>query len=471
MKKLTYHLITYGCQMNKSDSERINSLLQKYKLTPTSDKNNANLIIFNACSVRQSAIDRIWGQINNLRQHNPQGRIVLTGCVLPNDKKKFGRYVDLILNIADLPKWPQIIQQQFKEITLEQFKQSGSTANYFKIQPHHSSTYQAYVPIMTGCNNFCSYCAVPYTRGREQSRPADDVIKEIRQLIKKGYKEIILLGQNVNSYQGKLNRHFILRSLKATKDPVLKTIYIESAKLLKSRHNNIINFPTLLKMIDAIPGNYWLNFVSSHPKDLSPELINCFKELKHLTPYLHLALQSGSDKIIRAMNRHYTAEDYLQLITQVRQARPDIAITTDIIVGFPGETKRDFQATAKLMRQIKFDMAYIAQYSPRPNTAAAQLNDNVPQTEKKRREKILTDILKQTALQHNQQLIGQLTDVLIEKYDRQQQVFLGHTNQFKHVKIKLVQPVRGYKKFIGQFIPVKITHATPWALEGKVEKL
>ncbi len=450
--KLTYHLITYGCQMNHSDSERINSWLQKHNLTPSVDRNKANLIIFNACSVRQSAIDRIWGQINNLRQNNPHGRIVLTGCVLPNDKKKFGRYVDLILNITDLPKWPQILQQQFKEITLKEFKQSGSTANYFKITPHYSSSYQAYVPIMTGCNNFCSYCAVPYTRGREQSRPADNVIKEIRQLIKQGYKEIILLGQNVNSYQGTLKS-----SLK------IKNYKIKNPKK--------VTFPELLRMIDALPGNYWLNFVSSHPKDLSPELIQCFKQLKHLTPYLHLALQSGSDKILRAMNRHYTAQNYLKLIQKIRCARPEIAVTTDIIVGFPGETKRDFRATAKLMRQIKFDMAYIAQYSPRPNTAAAKLDDNVPKTEKKRREKTLTDVLKRTALWHNQQLTGQNVNVLIEKYDRQQKALLGHTNQFKHVKIKLDKAMRGYEKLIGQFITATITHATPWALAGKIEKL
>ena len=450
MPKQTYHLITYGCQMNHSDSERINSWLQKYNLKPTTDKDSAHLIIFNACSVRQSAIDRIWGQINNLKHHNPHGRIILTGCILPDDKKKFVQHVDLILNITDLPQWPKIIQQQFKEINLQDFKQSGSTANYFKIQPHHPSSYQAYVPIMTGCNNFCSYCAVPYTRGREQSRPADDIIKEIRQLIKKGYKEIILLGQNVNSYRGLASLAFKKRYASYIKTP-----------------SQIINFPVLLKIIDSLAGDYWLNFVSSHPKDLSPQLIQSYKKLKHLTPYLHLALQSGSDKILQAMNRHYTAKNYLQLINKIRRAQPTIALTTDIIVGYPGETKKDFQATAKLMRQIKFDMAYIAQYSPRPNTAAARLDDNVPKAEKKHREKILTDILAQNAFSHNQQLVNQTLEVLIEKFNPAQNSFFGHTNQFKHVKIKLKQPFTDYKKFIGQFVTVKISRATPWALEGK----
>ncbi len=442
MQKFTYHLITYGCQMNHSDSERIHSLLQKYNLQFKTDKNSADLIIFNACSVRQSAIDRIWGQIHNLKKNNSSARIILTGCLLPNDKKKFTPQVDLILNITDLPKWPQIIQQQFKEITLAKFKQTGSLANYFKISPQHNSTYTAYIPIMTGCNNFCSYCAVPYTRGREQSRPVDDIIKEIKQLIKKNYKEIILLGQNVNSYQGKLNKD-----------------------------SKIINFPALLKIIDSLTGNYWLSFVSSHPKDVSPELIQSFKKLKHLTPYLHLALQSGSDKILKAMNRHYTAKNYMQLINKIRHIQPHIAVTTDIIVGFPGETKHDFQATAKLMRHIKFAMAYLAQYSPRPHTAAAKLKDNVSKAEKKQREKFLTAILKQTALEHNQQLIGQTELILIDNYNPAQKYLLGHTNQFKHVKIKLPKASPKYKKLIGQFMQVKIIQATPWALEGEAKKL
>jgi len=369
--------------------------------------------------------------------------------------------LDLIIGPRELGRFQEILKEiDRRSGNLQEFKQSGSTANYFKIQPHHSSTYQAYVPIMTGCNNFCSYCAVPYTRGREQSCSADDIIKEIHQLVKQGYKEIILLGQNVNSYQGKISSK-------------LKTQYQSLFKKHSSKNTqlDIIDFPTLLKIIDSISGDYWLNFVSSHPKDLSTELIQCFKKLKHLTPYLHLALQSGSDKILQAMNRHYTAKTYLKLIDKVRQVQPNIAVTTDIIVGYPGETKKDFQATVNLMRQIKFDMAYIAQYSPRPNTAAAKLNDNISKIEKKRREKILTETLKQTALFHNQQLINQSIDVLIEKYNQQQKNFLGHTYQFKHVKIKLDKPIRGYKKFIGQFILTKITHATPWALEGKAEKL
>ena len=416
---INYHLITYGCQMNKSDSERIDSLLEKNNFTAT-QLNKADLAIFNLCSVRQSAIDRIWSQINKIKKENKHIKIILTGCILPADKKKFKSQVDLILNITDLPNWPDKINKA-RPI------QKCPGLKYFSIQPKTKSPFSAYVPIMTGCNNFCSYCAVPYVRGREQSRPLKDIKNEVDTLIKRGYKKIILLGQNVNSY----------------KDPTTKT-----------------TFPKLLELIDAIPGNYWLNFVSSHPKDLSPQLVKSYQTLTHLTPHLHLALQSGSNKIIKAMNRRYSAAHYLKLINQVRKINPAIAITTDIIVGFPGETKKDFNHTKKIMRQISFDMAYIAQYSPRPGTQAATLKDNVSKADKKKREQILNQILAKTALEKNQQLINQTLYVLIE--NKKGNYLFGKTNQLKHVKIP------SSKKLIGQFVKVKITQTTPWHLAGKL---
>ena len=287
---------------------------------------------------------------------------------------------------------------------------------------------------MTGCNNFCAYCAVPYARGRERSRPVKDILAEVNKLITQGYKEIILLGQNVNSYQG------------------------------EAENGRKIKFPTLLKQIDKIPGNYWLSFLSSHPKDLSDNLIKCFSSPTHLMPYLHMALQSGSDKIITAMNRRYTAAYFINLIDKARKINPHIAISTDIIVGFPGETKKDLTDTIKVMKKIKFDMAYISQYSPRPNTAAAKLDDNVSKTTKKEREKILTNILKKTALEHNKLLIDQQITVLVDNIDNNttHEIF-GHTNQFKRVKIK----TSNKKIKPGDFVNVKVTKATSWHIEAK----
>lgn len=429
---MTYHLTTFGCQMNHSDSERINSLLAQNNFKPGSLA-KADLVIFNLCSVRQSAVDRVWGKIREIKQQPQPPIIALTGCILAADKNKFLNKVDLILNITELALWPQIIGHYLKVKKYKKIKPDGSLAHYFKINPQRSSAFQAYLPIMTGCNNFCSYCAVPYVRGREQSRPTKDILHEVSTLIEQGYKEIILLGQNVNSYQGK--------------NPQGKTV----------------DFPTLLKAIDAMPGNYWLNFISSHPKDLSTKLINCFKTCSHLTPYLHLALQSGSNKILTKMNRRYTSADYLKLINQLRQINPSIAITTDIIVGFPGETPKDFQATANLIKKIKFDMAYISEYSPRPHTKAALLEDNVSVSDKKKRERALNQILKKTALINNKKLINQTLDVLIA--NKKSNDYFGKTNSSKHVKIKTTK-----KNLIGQFIKVKITQANPWSLAGEMVK-
>jgi tRNA-2-methylthio-N6-dimethylallyladenosine synthase len=416
---MTYHLITYGCQMNKSDSERINSLLQDYDFKPSSMA-KADFLILNLCSVRQSAIDRVWGKINNIKKINKKTKIILTGCILPSDKKKFANQADLILNITDLSAWPKIING-LNPVKLDPSK-------YFSITPTHNSNYEAFVPIMTGCNNFCSYCAVPYTRGREKSRPAKEIYEEVYTLIERGYKSIILLGQNVNSYKDRST-----------------------------------DFPKLLKKIDSIKGDYWLNFMSSHPKDISTQLINCFKTLTHLTPHIHFALQSGSDKILKSMNRRYTAKKYVTLTEKLKKANPIISITTDLIVGFPGETKADFNKSASLMRKANFDMVYTAMYSPRPNTAAQKLPDNVSRIEKKKREQVLTKILAASALKNNKKLAGQTIRVLIDS--TKNNYLIGKTNQFKHVKIK-----GNNKKLIGKFIDIKISKATSWNLEGKLVK-
>jgi len=432
---IKYHLITYGCQMNHSDSERIHTYLQSNGFS-SGDKNKADILIFNACSVRQSAIDRVLGQIHNAKKNKTNSPlVVVTGCLLPDDRKKLSQQKNIILDIKNLPHWIDTLAKHIK-IDKKKIKPAGSLKSYFKIQPQHSSNYSAYVPIMTGCNNFCSYCAVPYTRGREQSRSVTEIINEIKQLIQQNYKEIILLGQNVNSYQGKLGK-------------------------------KIISFPQLLKKIDNLKGDYWLNFYSSHPKDLSATLINCYKTCHHLTPYLHLALQSGSKKILQAMNRHYTPTHYKKLIQQLKKTNPYISVSTDIIVGFPGETKKNFQATNKLIKDIGFDMIYISQFSPRPNTAAAKLTDNITKLEKKNRDKILTKTFATTALKINQQFIGQTIKVLIDRIEKNN--IFGHTNQFRRVKITDNNTMNCHR-LIGNFINIKITSATSWRLEGKLKK-
>lgn len=415
MKK--YHLFILGCQMNYSDAERIATVLEKSGYEKTLDVNKANLIIAVACSVRQSAIDRIYGKNRiwqDIKKKNTNLKLILTGCVSEKDKIKLKNKFDLIFDIKELNKLSEFLKNDEKKI-----------CDYLKISPTRSSKFQALVPIMTGCNNFCSYCIVPYVRGREISRPAKDIINEIKNLIEKNYKEITLLGQNVNSY----------------------------------KHNKT-DFPKLLKKIDAISGNYWLRFMTSHPKDLSDDLIKVMKNNQHLCPYLHLPIQSGDDEILKKMNRNYNIAQYKKLIKKIREAVPKISISTDVIVGFPNETKAQFNNTKKLFREIKFDMAYTAQYSPRPGTVATKLDDNISKSEKRQRENQLLKILKKNSFDYNKKMIGLKQEMLVEKFDKK--FNFGRTKNFKPVKFQ------SNKNFTGQFVKIKITKATTWNLEGKL---
>ncbi len=323
---MKYFIYTYGCQMNISDSEKIAAKLKRAGHRPAKTAAEADLVVLNACSVRQSAMHRVLSQLHKFRNK----KIILAGCVLPADKKR--------LTAENVTFW--------------------HPDDYFSLTPLRQNKFSAFVPVMTGCNNFCSYCVVPFTRGQEKSRPATAIIKEIKTLLKNGAKEIILLGQNVNSYRDK------------------KT-----------------DFAQLLKKIDNLPGNFRLNFITSHPKDMSDKLIKTLAECKKLVKELHLPVQSGDNAILRRMNRGYNAKRYLDLLKKIRRAIPDIKISTDIIVGFPDETKKQFQNTLKLAQAAKFNNAFIAKYSPRPGTAAAKFKDNVPADEKKRRWRILDTLI------------------------------------------------------------------------------
>jgi len=322
---------------------------------------------------------------------------------------------------------------------------------------------------MTGCNNFCSFCVVPYTRGREVSRPAKDILCEVKNLIEKGAnpirnaisngaREIWLLGQNVNSYQ---------------------SIGKNSSAAASAKADKIVKFHDLLKMINEIPGNFWIRFTSPHPKDFSDELINTMAKCQRVTPYLNLPVQSGDDEILKKMNRPYTVNQYKDLVKKIRDKfalireglERGVAISTDIIVGFPGETKKQFENTVKLFKEIKFDMAYIAEYSPRPGTAAEKLKDDVPKKEKERRYKILTEVLKKTALENNKKFVGKEIEVLIERQGirNKKQVYFGKTRTYKTVKIQLdPKPYTLNANLIGNFVKVKIIDALPWGLKGKL---
>ncbi|PIU46348.1 tRNA (N6-isopentenyl adenosine(37)-C2)-methylthiotransferase MiaB [bacterium (Candidatus Gribaldobacteria) CG07_land_8_20_14_0_80_33_18] len=426
---MKYYIITFGCQMNESDSERIAAVLEKIGYPKAQKIDGTDLIVVNMCSVRQSAVDRIFGlcqKFAKLKSQNSKLKTILTGCILKEDRKKFAKKFDLILDIKDLPNWPKLEKlktQNAKRKTISRFK------NYLVIKPKRSNNFSAFVPISNGCNNFCSYCVVPYVRGPLVCRDYKEILREIKDAIEKGSKEIWLLGQNVNRYRSK---------------------------------SKTINFAKLLKMINDIPGNFWLRFTSPHPSDFSNELIETMAKCEKVTPYLNLPVQSGDNKVLKRMSRPYTVEQYKNLVKKIREKIPGICLSTDVIVGFPGETKKQFENTVKLFKQIKFDMAYIAKYSPRNGTMAAKMKDNVSHQEKEKRYNLLTESLKRTALEKNKKYIGKIIKVLAT--EKKNDFLIGKSFHYKTVKFK------GLKNLIGRFVKVKIIEADFFDLKGKLSQ-
>jgi tRNA-2-methylthio-N6-dimethylallyladenosine synthase len=374
MKK--YFIKTFGCQMNVSDSERIAGFLEAQKFKPIDDISKADLVIFNTCGVRQMAEDRVYGQIHNLKTKNYKLKtIILTGC-LANRKdvqRRLKNKVDLFCEIKDILNLK--LETTHSKILVCKYCDSNKykllgNKKYLKIKPIYTNKSSAFLPIMTGCNNFCSYCVVPYARGREISRPVEEIIKEINSLVKNGCKEIILLGQNVNSYR-----------------------FIDKNSSADGADNSLINFSALLDFLASSFLRTNFKFLTSHPKDFSDELIKVIAKNKNITREIHLPIQSGSDKILKLMNRPYTQKKYLNLINKIKKLIPEATFTTDVIVGFPGETKKDFMETVKVFKKVKYNEAYINKYSPRPGTSAFQLGDPIAWEEKKRREKILRKLL------------------------------------------------------------------------------
>ncbi len=357
MKNKHYFIITFGCQANEADSERIAAYFRKKGYQLASTKQKADLVIINTCSVRRAAEDKVLGAIRNLQKTKKQKQIIITGCILYHDKE-----------------W---LKKEFpKNVQFSPLKRLINSS----LDPQRKNKKHAWVQIMEGCNNLCSYCVVPFSRGREKSRPIEEILCEVKMIVKRGIKEITLLGQNVNSYH------------KNSDIKVKNKLLQEKIEELKKRYKN--NFAILLSLLNEIKGLKKIKFFTSNPHDLSNGIIQVLK-LPKIERYLHLPVQSGDDEILKKMNRKYTSEQYLKLVKKIKKEIPDIEIGTDIIVGFPGETKKQFENTVKLCKQIGFCLAYIAKYSPRPGTAAYRLEDNIPFVEKKRRREILNKLINQ----------------------------------------------------------------------------
>lgn len=438
--------------MNYSDSERVDAVLQNLGLKKIDKMEDADLILFNTCSIKQKAEDKVYGQLqkmSQLRKHRPHLITGITGCMVrktstkDSEEKdqivKKNEFVDMVFRIEDLPKLPSIIKEMWPDFEISDLTK-GNLENYFLINPIYTSKFQAFVPIGTGCDNFCTYCIVPYSRHREKSRPMEDIFKECEKLVDNGCIEITLLGQNVNSY--------------GISD------YDKKTDTFKGIENPFVE---LLRQIDQLKskGLKRLRFTSNHPKDLSDELINAMAELETQMPYIHLPVQSGNDDILKKMNRNYTADWYKNLVAKLRKAIPDIAITTDIIVGFCSETEDQFKDTVKLYKDINWDMCYLSQYSERTGTFASKnLPDNVPREEKNRRWHELNEILKQIARQQNQKFKGQTVEVLVEKCRKG--ICEGRSEHFKTVTFPSKEDCTG------KIVKVRVDNPREWLLEGEL---
>lgn len=435
-----YHIITYGCQMNKHDSERIAGLLDSVGMNETDQVEEADLVLLNSCSVRQTAEDRIFGKVKKLvktrRKAKPDMIIAVTGCMAGRDKdgalRKKLPEVDLFFPTMDagqLPRWVAELRPDLVEST-------ESENEFMQIAPRYDSKTQAFVTIQTGCNNFCTYCVVPAARGMEQNRPLADILEEVRSLAQNGYLEITLLGQAVNAYQAPDPEVF-------SKDNPYKD-----------------NFAVLLWELNQINGIERIHFTAPHPRYMNDEQIDALALPKQMN-FLHLPVQSGNNEILTRMNRKHTREEYLEAITKIKKRVPDMALGTDIIVGFCGETPEQFEDTVDLYRQVEFDISYTAMYSPRSGTVAYKaFKDDVSREEKKRRWRVLQDLMEEIVLKKNQKFVGQIVSVLVESCE--DGVCSGNSREMK------VTQFMGEPDLIGQIVEVEITQAKEWILFGKL---
>jgi tRNA-2-methylthio-N6-dimethylallyladenosine synthase len=411
--------------MNKADSERIASYLNSKRITSEEQK-TADLVVINTCGVRQKAEDRIYGLVEQIRKDNPSSDIVITGCLAKREDviKRLKERVKLFMPINELPKLIESLSNKTDGKSLDDLRENQGE-KYLEIEPDYGNNFSAYIPIGNGCNNFCSYCVVPYARGREVYRDFDKIINEVKKLVSLGYKEINLIAQNVNSYK-----------------------------------SNDKDFADLILEIDKIPGDFWLRFSSSHPKDMKDKLINAMGECSKLVNHLHIAVQSGDDEILKKMNRNYTVEKFKQLISKIKEEKPGIAISTDLIVGFPSEDRKAFENSKKLFEEIRFDFAYTSMYSPRYGTAAYRLKDDVSDQVKKKRENEILEILKITALEKNNQYLNKTVKVLVEGKNRSSKYF-GKTSTYKNVCFDYPK-----NNLVGSFVKVKINKSQDFGLEG-----
>lgn len=435
---------TYGCQQNESDSEVLRGWLAECGYLPTDDERQADVIAINTCAVRDHAERRVFGNVgalNNAKEKNPDLLVCVGGCMVQQDTVKEKilksyRMIDLAFGPHEVWKFPELLW-----MTMERHGKRGNKARLIAADPcdgvvaeglprRRDSSLKAWLSIMNGCNNFCTYCIVPYVRGRERSRKPEDILAECEALVRAGYKDITLLGQNVNSYGKGLEEE--------------------------------IDFPDLLRKLNAIEGDFILRFMTSHPKDATEKLFRAMAECEKCSHHLHLPVQSGSSRVLKAMNRHYDRETYLQKVALARQYMPDLVLTTDIIVGFPGETAQEFEETLSIVEEVGYDAMFTFIYSPRPGTPAAAMPDPVDRAEKQVWFDRLVESANRISAEKHAAYVGQTLRVLVDGES-------GDTvcNLSARTKGGRLVHLAGDPSLVGQFADVKITNSSTWALFGE----
>ena len=436
----TYFIITYGCQANVRDSETIAAILEDMSFKPIDSMEKADLILLNTCAIRENAHNKVFGmlgRIKHLRETNPNIITVIGGCMtqevsVVDELEKKEKWVDVVFGTHNIQNLPKLISDAIdkKEQIVEVYSKEGEIIENLPVK--RSNNYKAFVNIMYGCDKFCTYCIVPYTRGKQRSRRVEDIMKEVNELIDNGYKEVTLVGQNVNAYGKDLN--------------------------------DSIDFGSLLELV-AKTNIERVRFVTSHPWDFTDKMIDVIAKYDNVMPYIHLPLQSGSSKILKLMGRRYTKESYLELFNKIKSKVKDVSITTDIIVGFPGETEEDFKETLDVVNKCKYDGAYTFIYSPRENTPAASMKDDTPLKVKEERLARLNEEVNKYYKENNEKLLGKTVPVLIEgDSDKNKDLCAGYTDTMKLVNVKCP------KSCIGKIINVKITDAKTWSLDGEIDE-
>ena len=430
-----YFVKTYGCQMNEHDSENIKAILEDMGYTATDNMEDANLIILNTCAIRENAHNKVFGLLGRIK-HMKQSKEVMVGfggCmaqeeVIVDEILNKYKWIDFVFGTHNIYDLPNIIEKSKNKQEIDVFSIEGDVIENIPVK--RDSKYKAWVNIMYGCDKFCTYCIVPYTRGKQRSRLPKYIIDEVKQLIKDGYKEITLLGQNVNAYGKDLDIDYNMANLL---EDVAKT-NIERVR-----------------------------FVTSHPWDFNDDMIDVISKYKNIMPYIHLPLQSGSDKILKLMGRRYTKEEYLTLYNKLKSKIPNCSITTDIIVGFPNETKEDFLDTLDVVNKCKYDGAFTFIFSPRIGTPACRMKDDISLEEKEERLQTLNNLVNKYSKENNLQYLNKIVPVLLEDYSSKNSSYLkGYTDTMKLVNVK------ADSNYLGKIVNVKITSVKTWSMDGEI---